>query len=311
MAAQLVSSSSALVSNDHVADKAVGPSPLSDDFVKPCSRTRAFALFGRWGETIRVVRAGAEPILIRWLALRRGEAACYEDLWESCRAANPTCFLEYRIARLRGPSFFLPAGEVVFQVLENPTQIPDQPPLGVLMRHMEAMDAFPTATFYYLRPVFTVDPYPRMYTAVDLRQEAATDRENIIAATRVHGWAIRSAAWTRRRVTDAARLGLRGVTSVLNGINYLTLPVQRRHLMRMARSAESLKWQSDLEGLAARADHLGLEKEAREFRQAALRLQATFAFDPILCFEVKSRPGRLWFEAHWYLGQDGRTYVHF
>jgi hypothetical protein len=310
MSGQPVSSSTAMAVADNCSSK-VFSSSLTDVEVRPFSRTRPFASFGRWVETIRVVRPGTESVLIRWLARRRGAASSYEQLWDACQAANPACFNEYRIARLRRPSFFLPAGEVVFKVMENPTQIPDSPPLGVQMRHMEALDAFPRATFYYLRPVFTADPTARMYTADDLRREAASDCENIVAATRVHGWAIRTADWSRRRLIDAARLALRGATRLLDGIEYVLAPVQRRRLMRMARTADALERRTDLAELADRADHLGLDREAHEFRRAALRLQATFDFDPLLVFEVKSRPGQLWFESHWYVGQDGRTYVHY
>jgi hypothetical protein len=212
---------------------------------------------------------------------------------------------------MRRPSFFLPAGEVVFKVLTNPTQIPDSPPLGVWLRHTEALDAFPYATYHYLRPVFTADPFPRLYTAADLRREAQTDRQNIIEATRVHGWAIRARARARRAAVAAASFGLRAATRAMDTLYLMSVPIERRMLARLASRSEQLRERDDLAGLAQRADELGLVREAQEFRRAALRLQATFDFDPILCFEVNSRPGQLWFEAHWYRGQDGRTYVHY
>jgi hypothetical protein len=48
-----------------------------------------------------------------------------------------------------------------------------------------------------------------------------------------------------------------------------------------------------------------------EFRRSLVELRNHLAIDPILCFERPSQPGVLWFEAHWYIGIDGKTYVHF
>ena len=40
-------------------------------------------------------------------------------------------------------------------------------------------------------------------------------------------------------------------------------------------------------------------------------LRRRMTIDPVLAFEVAGRPGELWFEAHWFAANDGRTYVHY
>lgn len=115
----------------------------------PFFGTEPFARFGQWSAPISIARDGTIPRLARWLALHQNTAADEAALWTECRAANPECFRTYRVVALDQPSFFLPAGEVAFEMFENPTQIPDRPPQGVMMRHMEALDAFAAATFYF------------------------------------------------------------------------------------------------------------------------------------------------------------------
>jgi hypothetical protein len=66
--------------------------------------------------------------------------------------------------------------------------------------------------------------------------------------------------------------------------------------------------------LSHRLEHtrsLGLVKESRRLQFALDDLRRRITIDPVLAFEVTSRPGELWFEAHWFAGNDGRTYVHY
>jgi hypothetical protein len=110
----------------------------------------------------------------------------------------------YRVVKLDRPSYFLPAGEVVFDVLANPTQIPEEPPTGVLLRHLEAMDVFPASTFYFLRPVFVAEPTFQLCSADELRREAYFDRLDAMRRARHFGWAYRTHAWLAAK-RDAAK----------------------------------------------------------------------------------------------------------
>jgi hypothetical protein len=165
--------------------------------------------------------------------------------------------------------------------------------------------------FYFLRPVFTFDPEFRLYTADDLRGEAAGDRDEAIFAARLYGNAIRSAAWARRRLRDAARLAMRGATLALRGAAILTgAPARRRTRSRqIAEQYLRLHGRAGIEELIARTSGSDLDVEMAEFRRALRDLRARLPIDPILCFELAERPGELWFESHWYHGQDGRLYV--
>ena len=162
--------------------------------------TPEFLRFGTWGPTIRVARDGTILALARWIALNVPDKFDSDELWQRCQEANPRLFRSYRIAKLDAPSFFLPAGEVVFRVEENPSQIPESPPEGVLMRHVEALEAFPHATTFLLQPVFISTPAPRLYNAAELRLEALGDQREAMRIARQFGWAFRTAVATRRRL---------------------------------------------------------------------------------------------------------------
>jgi hypothetical protein len=297
--------------SEEAASPAVAPSALSFETARSYVDARPFKRLGAWADTVSVARDGTMLRAASWMALHRREARTYEQLWARCQVANPQWFSSFRILRLDEPSFFLPAGDCVFQVITNPTQIPDHPPRGVLLRHWEAMTAAPHATFYFLRPVFTFDPEFRLYTADDLRDEAAGDRDEAIFAARLYGGAIRTAAWMRNRARDAARLALRGATLAVRGTAILTgAPARRRARSReLAEVYFRLHGRHGIDELIARTNGSDFDAEMVEFRRALRDLRARLPLDPILCFELPERPGELWFESHWFQGQDGKLYV--
>ena len=287
----------------------VRPSCLSNVSAGPFADAKPFARFGAWGERVTVARTGTCLRLAHWMALHRQESSSYSELWQRCQQAKPALFRHYQIVRLDRPSFFLPAGDVVFDVSENPTQVPDHPPKGVMLRHLEALETFPNARFYFLQPVFTSVPHRRLYTADDLREDAAIDRDNAIFAARLYGDLFRSIDWSRQRLLDLARCGLRLATRSVDALNYLISPYPRHRARRRPRR----DWVSpaDLTALVGRTRGLGLDDEALALRSSLLELRTQFRYDPVLAFEVAERPAELWFEAHWFAGHSGRTYVHF
>lgn len=276
---------------------------------RPHFGTEPFARFGRWSTPISIARDGTIPHLARWLALHQNAALDEDALWAKCRIANAECFRTYRVVTMDQPSFFLPAGEVAFEAIENPTQIPDRPPQGVMMRHMEALDAFATATFYFLRPVFANEPAFRLCTVAELRREAYFDQFDAFRRAHHFGWAYRMQRWLGQKRDRAKLAAMRVLVRSVETLTWELMPtrpnpggidpITRRRLRR------------NLERRLERTDELELTRESRRLRVAIEELQRRMTIDPVLAFEVPSRPGELWFEAHWYTGADGRSYVHY
>jgi hypothetical protein len=256
--------------------------------------TQPFERFGSWAPPVHIARDGTIGRLARWLTLECPQGVDDSTAWELCRAANPECFRTYRVVALDQPSFFLPAGEVAFEAIENPTQIPDRPPQGVMLRHLEAMDAFASATFHFLRPVFVIEPALRLATVDELRREAYFDQFDALRLARHFGWAYRSQAWLARQRDAAALFALRSTTRLVEGLGQILAPtLPPRHTIDSTPHPR------------------GLAQESRRLEFALSDLRRRMTIDPVLAFEVASRPGELWFEAHWYAATDGRTYVHY
>lgn len=281
-------------------DTAVGCSAISPTNAGLLARSRPFESFGEWQEEITVARQGTLWRLADWIACNRSAARSRPALWQACQQANPACFKTYSVIRLDRPSFFLPAGEVVFEVTKNPTQIPQSPPQGVMLRHMEAMDAFPGADFYFLEPVFTSEPCLRLYSATELREEASGDLQDVLMLARNYGWLFRTADWAGRQRDRLAEHASR-----------LAVAVEEKLRAATERLLAPPKRASDLEELARRAEQQGRFDDAVRLRRSLAEIRWHMTIDPLLCFGLPSQPGRLWFEAHWYVGQDSRTYVHY
>lgn len=287
------------------------PKPSSTGRVLDCNAAPEFARFGAWGESISVVRDGAIQALARDLANHPRRLEWTDGrLWSDCVEANHGLMRDYRIVTLDAPSYFLPSGEVVFKVVENPIQLPDNPPQGVSMRHLEAMMAYPLAKFFLLEPVFTNDPYLRLYTPQELRDEAAGDRRASEQIARHFGWAFRTAKWTKARASDLAAISLRGAAWTVERMAEAIGPLQQSAVLH-ADELSALLADDTMTELARRAERSGLDKDARRLRRAIEELRWRTSIDPVLCFELSERPGELWFEAHWFTGMDGKRYVHY
>lgn len=288
-----------------------GAAPHRQAAVKPrlLLGTQPFERFGRWAPPVSVARDGTIGRLARWLALHHHEGATETARWERCRQANPECFRTYRVVTLDQSSFFLPAGDVAFEVMENPTQIPDRPPQGVMLRHMEAMDAFATATFYFLRPVFVTEPCFRLCTVDELRREAYFDQFDALRMARHFGWAYRSQAWLAAKRDAATLLALRTATRLIEELTWTFAPTTP--ISRAIDPTTRRRLRRQLQHRLARTDSLGLARESRRLEFALDELRRRITIDPVLAFETSGRTGELWFEAHWFADNDGRTYVHY
>ena len=56
---------------------------------------------------------------------------------------------------------------------------------------------------------------------------------------------------------------------------------------------------------------LGSTDSLPELRLVYREVQELRRWDPVLCFELKDQPGTLYLESHWFVGHDGKTYVHY
>jgi len=284
------------------------PQQVADD-ARLLVGTEPFERFGRWALPVSIARDGTIGRLARWLAIHRPDDADDSTAWNLCREANRECFRTYRIVSMDRPSFFLPAGEVAFEVIENPTQIPERPPQGVMLRHLEAMDAFAGATFYFLRPVFVTEPCFRLCAAGELRREAHFDQFDALRQARLLGWAYRTQHWLAAKRDAAALLALRTFTRMIEELAWSLAPTAPGNLAIDSATRRHLRRQLGMR--LARTEALGLVQESRRLEMALGELRRRITIDPVLAFEVASRPGELWFEAHWFAGDDGRTYVHY
>ena len=194
------------------------------------------------------------------------------------------------------PSFFLPAGEVAFEAIENPTQIPDRPPQGVMLRHLEAMDAFASATFHFLRPVFVTEPDFRLCAVDELRREAYFDQFDALRQARLSAGPIGHRPGSRQR-DAAALLALRTFTRMVEELAWTLAPTAPGNLAIDSATRRRCAASSDR---LARTDAAGLVQESRRLEMALSELRRRITIDPVLAFEVASRPGELWFEAHWF-----------
>lgn len=292
--------------------------PIATQVEPPVTRrsvTPQFARFGEWGDEVAVVRDGAIGEVARQMATHAKRLSLSSNgLWGECQQALPFSFRTYQVVRLDAPSFFLPAGEVVFTVTKDPMQLPDNPPQGVMMRHLEAMNAHPLARFYLLEPVFVSQPSFRLYSADDLREEANGDRQEAEQVAKLFGWAFRCSAWVRNRTHDAAAIAVRFSAWV---VEVLSKKLKRLGPRRLSQHdlERLLQGEHDADDLLERwvrdSRPSSLEDDRRRLRRAIDELRWRASIDPVLCFELPDRPGELWFESHWFTGADGKRYVHY
>ncbi|MGI9457615.1 MAG: hypothetical protein ACR2NU_13710, partial [Aeoliella sp.] len=177
---------------------------------------------------------------------------------------------------------------------------------------LEAMNAFPLAQFYLLEPVFTLEPYLGLYTAADLREEAQGDRRVAEQIARQFGWAHRLADWSQARAQELYGVAIRAAAWTIELLATEIVPSRHVHPRPHVRGdLAGLLANDTLVELTRRAESGGSIKDMRRLRRAIEELQWRTTIDPVLCFELPDQPGALWFESHWFVGADGRRYVHY
>ena len=271
--------------------------------LSPCVPTPEFGRLGVWGEKIRVAKPGAMISIVHWLAINRQRGESHHALWQRCLADRSDLFTDFQTVSLDKPSFFLPAEDVTFTVARNPSQIPDNPPRGVLLRHWEAMEQYPRATHFYLEPIFTLRPELALYTGDLAREDAAWDERDAIFAARLYGPILRVAQWScemGRFLTDAGKRTYDHATRIADQVWHR---VQTRRLRRRA-----LRYLPPDRARQLSDEELWFEEKRR--RKLQQEIEHWRKIDPILCFSLPDVPHELRFTAHWFHGTDGRTYMH-
>lgn len=340
------------------------------------SGIRPFHQFGSWSESVQRAYPGTTYRLVSWLSHHQAELQDEDQLWDRCMEANRDCFQTLQVASLSKPSWFLPKGDVVFEVLKNPSIIPDDPPKGVLMRHTEALQVFgQRADFYFLRPTFVAETM-EVYTGEMARTDAESEKGELLTLADCYGGTLRNLTLAKQFAAgtiDVARYGLqRGVRASLSALRHversISNQVERRRIKREAQAIPTGSDPDNLRALLLRSLELGLWKEADVFRDglksrardglggglsrtgitrelglgrvatqarsegefirlarenqttdaSTEQLRAVYReivelrqWDPVTCFEVFDRPGKLWLEAHWFDAVDGKRYVHY
>ena len=231
-----------------------------------------FPKFGHWSDPIRIAYPGTTFRLVNWMAQQRRLSKDYDALWESCVAANPDCFHELQVVNLCKPSWFLPRGETVFQVIKNPTNIPDNPPRGVMLRHFEAMDVFgEQADYFFLRPTFASESMD-VFTGDLARAHAEEDKSDIIFMSKLYGPALRQMTNARRLVDHAVDVGAflaeKGCQAVFEVGRRITNQVERSRIRKQARELSNATHPDRLRAVMLRALELGMFDEAQVFGDA-------------------------------------------
>ncbi|MEM7317333.1 MAG: hypothetical protein AAF497_29765 [Planctomycetota bacterium] len=317
-----------------------------------------FARFGTWSDPIPMPYPHTTLQLVSWMARHQPGIRDEDALWEQCIISNRNCFQSLQPVNLCRPSWFIPAGETVFEVIKNPTNIPDNPPQGVILRHLEAMNVFGMrADYFFLRPTFVKDT-GELFTGALARESAEEHKGRMISLTKTFGGALRKSDVARRLATrsfvSAKAAANRGLDKFRQVGVWMYEQSERRRI-RIAAAEPSRLMVPTVRTLMERAIELGMIEEADAFRRslrnfdtdellvgiytrqraigvedfvdeaisfgvdmprtdlriAYRELQDIFHFDPILCFELRARPGILWLESHWFDGQDGKQYVHY
>ncbi|MFN8391760.1 MAG: hypothetical protein U0136_15835 [Bdellovibrionota bacterium] len=263
--------------------------------IEECS----FGAFGKWcTPDIGLTGPTNYPVLARWIAVHAHRYADESAQWQACCAAFPKGFTTFRGMSLFDASLHLPCGQSVFQYLEEPTQIPDSPPMVVRERLVKAILENRTSRIYCLEPVFDVAPDkdPVLLTVPMLLAQARAEREAVFELAERFGYYYRLSD----RVTRVAR----GV--IVRAQNWLERKALEAELARIGtgvRELTSYHYDDEvrrLRNLQERAKAVEMTEVGEEFAAAVLRLRK---IDPILTFV---RPGETIhrFIGHWYWTLD-------
>lgn len=270
------------------------------------TEVRPLEEFGEWGKPSRwsIPDPAFRTSIARWLALHGAGSAISPTEWQQCRAAIPGAFKQYRTLQLQARSFFLPRGEAVFEVLENPVSFPETPPEPILSNFLRGIKLYRDAPFYYLEPVVKIEG--RRMTPLlraELEAEIHLEESAVQRLLDERGWRFRVEHQAKRLAQVAGELTLTSVAVLLSGgitmARSLFTSAERLRLEMKALEPATLQSEAELRALLEEANRLDMRRAAETF-SARLR-----KFDPIITFEVE---GVHRLAGHWfYLKHEGQT----
>ena len=282
----------------------VRSSRLTVEGVEP--RSSALEEFGEWGSKSHwsLPRGEFRVAIARWMALNGVGSTINDNEWARCRAALPGAFKAYRTFRLYTRSFFLPAAEAVFEVLENPVSFPETPPDPILKNFLRGISLYRDAKFFYLEPVVKIEG--RKMTPLlrpGLEEEIRVQQDAVQLLLNERGWRFRTEERAARLATTVGNLSLELTALLISGgmtmVKALFTSSEKLRLEMKALEPEMLQGEAELRQLLADAHRLTMTGTAEVFHS---RLRK---FDPIITFEVN---GVHLLAGHWFhLTHDGKT----
>ncbi|MEQ8785767.1 MAG: hypothetical protein RIC55_05690 [Pirellulaceae bacterium] len=161
-----------------------------------------FPIFGRWRESaVHIAVEEHARNLAYWLASHSSPEVDDDALWRRCIEQHPASFNALHAMELFDSSLDLPRGTVVFQSIEAPPWIKDDPPGEILDRLAAVQSRFPKAEIWLHEPVYrrpADNEAPELLTAEALHEEARRAREAVWDEYRASRRRLRAALQTRR-----------------------------------------------------------------------------------------------------------------
>ena len=278
---------------------ATRPSARQQDFDE-CS----FGAFGSWSSgDIYLSGAKNHWQLARWMALNEVLSPDVDELWRLCIEANRRGFKRYRAMNLFDKSLNLRAGNVIFEYIEEPTQIPDNPPTVVIRRMLKAILAHRDSKLYCLEPVFKVadDEHPTLAVLPEIRLQAEQEQATVLGLYRRYRRMIQSWNWMLWKAGQAQES--LGAWLERKSVKRELAVIRRRGahaLVGYAYEVEVLRRKE----LSDRAERLGLKEVARSLTASIENLRK---IDPILSFTLPDHPNLHRFIGHWFWSVDRAT----
>jgi hypothetical protein len=214
-----------------------------------------FPIFGRWREP-PVAIAAEESIrpLAFWLAANDSSESGESSLWARCVEHNSVAFNTLRPMELFDSSLDLPRGTVVFQTVEAPPWIEDDPPGEILDRLNAVRTRYPEAKIWLHEPVFrqpVEGQAPCLLTREMLQEREQHAREAVWAVYRKQ----------RRWLLVEFRARLLGHWMQTRWQDFFRRRAIRRQALRFKKSRASLDRKTAFQQVQ-QAMKLGMEAEA-------------------------------------------------
>lgn len=309
-----------------------------------------FGLQGLKRGPLQLLKSDCIHRLAVTLALRASRHQIEDEAYlEELVQRNPEWWQEYRVVHLTEKSLWIRGqSDLVMTLIQNPSQIPDDPPPAITEILSRAYTIHPEATVWYGVPLFgeerTEDGLPIPLTADEVRAESRRRVEAAQQQALRWGWVYRTAfraarfpsACTRsisRRISqarqycvkyyrqaraDARRRTKAAILAELQkcrmGRSSTTIPPHTTSLgWTAAKALEALFFAQSMAGYAAPVAGTTVAPYLVAKLVPMFLVPVTIiAADPFLFVELPDEPGKLRHLGHWYWQDqpDGRKKLH-